>query len=111
MSQRLVDLRPTLKKTAAETEQLILMIEKESEEAEKTRSTVAVEEMQCNRKAAQSRQIRDECEQGLKEAMPAFEASTKVPPRPLPIPSPRAAPPNPQAPPHPFRVPGCVGDQ
>ena len=66
------------RRTAVETEELIATIEHESQEAEKTRSIVAVEEAQCNRKAATSKQIRDECEHALQEAMPALQAATKA---------------------------------
>eukprot|EP01012_Entosiphon_sulcatum_P032727 TRINITY_DN4157_c0_g1_i1.p1 TRINITY_DN4157_c0_g1~~TRINITY_DN4157_c0_g1_i1.p1 ORF type:complete len:4195 (-),score=848.52 TRINITY_DN4157_c0_g1_i1:38-11479(-) len=78
MSQTLLQLKPTLLKTAKDTEELIATIEHESAEAEKTRSTVAVEEAACNAKAAASKAIRDECEAQLSEAMPALEAATRA---------------------------------
>ena len=78
MTQTLELLKPNLLKTAKETEELIATIQKESIDAEKTRSTVSVEEAACNKKADSCKAIRDECEEALKEALPALEMAAKA---------------------------------
>eukprot|EP00667_Euglena_gracilis_P000033 EG_transcript_33 len=78
MSKTLELLKPNLLKTAKETEDLIATIERESAEAEKTRRVVAVEEAACNKKADGCKLIRDECEEALKEALPALEMAAKA---------------------------------
>ena len=79
MTHTLELLKPNLLKTAADTEQLIATIERESKEAEKTRSVVAVEEQECTKKAEAAAVIKEDCETQLADALPALQqAQTAV---------------------------------
>eukprot|EP00668_Euglena_longa_P039207 GGOE01050460.1.p1 GENE.GGOE01050460.1~~GGOE01050460.1.p1 ORF type:complete len:2722 (-),score=1086.70 GGOE01050460.1:98-8140(-) len=73
MTQTLELLKPNLLRTAAETEELIAKIEKDSAEAEKTRQMVSVEEAECAKKAEAAKAIKDDCETQLADVMPALE--------------------------------------
>jgi len=78
MTITLEKLKPNLLKTAKETEELIAVIEKESKDAEEQHKAVAVDEAAANEKAEASKAIKEDCEEQLKEALPALEAATKA---------------------------------
>eukprot|EP01012_Entosiphon_sulcatum_P008694 TRINITY_DN14772_c0_g1_i1.p1 TRINITY_DN14772_c0_g1~~TRINITY_DN14772_c0_g1_i1.p1 ORF type:complete len:4302 (+),score=681.03 TRINITY_DN14772_c0_g1_i1:35-12907(+) len=78
MTRTLELLKPNLLRTAKETEELIVTIEKESAEAEKTRGGVAVEEQACQKKAGAAKAIFDDCDAQLAEVMPALEAAQRA---------------------------------
>ena len=58
-----------------ETEILLVKIEQDTVEAEHKKEVVAADEAIANEAAAQSQEIKDECENELAEAIPALEAA------------------------------------
>eukprot|EP00743_Colponemidia_sp_Colp-15_P006911 GILK01007459.1.p1 GENE.GILK01007459.1~~GILK01007459.1.p1 ORF type:complete len:1899 (+),score=393.41 GILK01007459.1:93-5789(+) len=75
MQKELVDLRPILIKTSADTTDMMKLVEVETEEAEKVRRVVQAEEHVASEAAERSNAIKEECEKELSEAMPALEAA------------------------------------
>ena len=78
MQQELTDLQPILVQTTRETEEMIVVVNKESVEAEKTRKVVQAEEHVAQGKADESKAIKDECDEALAEAMPILEAALEA---------------------------------
>ncbi|XP_063790494.1 dynein axonemal heavy chain 3 isoform X2 [Pseudophryne corroboree] len=75
MQKELTALQPELIKTSAETEKMMIKIEKETVDVDAKRELVAADERVANEAAAASKAIKDECEGDLAEAMPALEAA------------------------------------
>ena len=75
MQKELEDLQPQLVKTAAENESMMVVIEKESSEAEVVSKRVQADEAVANEQAASSKALKDDCEADLAEAIPALEAA------------------------------------
>ncbi|KAJ8399894.1 hypothetical protein AAFF_G00406240 [Aldrovandia affinis] len=75
MKQELTALQPELIKTSAETDQMMVKIEKETVEVDAKKELVSADEQVANEAAAAAKAIKDECEGDLAEAMPALEAA------------------------------------
>mmetsp|Transcript_30720 Transcript_30720/g.59916 ORF Transcript_30720/g.59916 Transcript_30720/m.59916 type:complete len:4305 (+) Transcript_30720:116-13030(+) len=78
MSVQLTALQPQLEKSSIETAELMVVIEKRSKEVAITAEKVGVEEAACNVQAAEATAIKEECEAGLAEALPALESAVKA---------------------------------
>ncbi|XP_026560379.1 dynein heavy chain 3, axonemal [Pseudonaja textilis] len=75
MQVELTALQPQLIETSAETEKMMLHIEKETAEVDAKKELVAADEKEANEAAAVAQGIKEECEGDLAEAMPALEAA------------------------------------
>ncbi|CAH2307190.1 dynein heavy chain 3, axonemal [Pelobates cultripes] len=75
MQKELTALQPELIKTSAETERMMIKIEKETVDVDAKKELVSADEKVANEAAAVSQAIKDECEGDLAEAMPALEAA------------------------------------
>lgn len=75
MQKELEDLQPMLVKAQAENATMMVVIEKESSEVEEVSITVKADEASANEKAAASKELKEECEADLAEALPALEAA------------------------------------
>ncbi|KAF4087720.1 hypothetical protein AMELA_G00073630 [Ameiurus melas] len=75
MQQELTALQPELIRTSAETDEMMVKIEKETIEVDAKKELVAADEKIANEAAAAAKSIKDECEGDLAEAMPALEAA------------------------------------
>ncbi|KAK3571583.1 hypothetical protein QTP86_014552, partial [Hemibagrus guttatus] len=75
MQQELTALQPELIRSSAETNEMMLKIEKETLEVDGKKKLVAADEKVANEAAAAAKAIKDECEGDLAEAMPALEAA------------------------------------
>ena len=65
-------LKPVLIKTSEEVAQMLINIQKESVQVEKTRETVRADESIANEKATKAKAMKDDCERDLSEALPAL---------------------------------------
>ncbi|XP_071616680.1 dynein axonemal heavy chain 3 [Heliangelus exortis] len=75
MQKELTDLQPELIQTSAETDKMMVQIEKETTEVDAKKELVSADEKEANEAAAVAKAIKDECEGDLAEAMPALEAA------------------------------------
>ncbi|KAK0140700.1 Dynein heavy chain 3, axonemal [Merluccius polli] len=75
MQQELTALQPELIQTSAETDKMMVKIEKETVEVDAKKELVSADEKVANEAAAAAKAIKDECEGDLAEAMPALEAA------------------------------------
>uniref|UniRef100_A0A672TR52 Dynein axonemal heavy chain 3 n=1 Tax=Strigops habroptila TaxID=2489341 RepID=A0A672TR52_STRHB len=75
MQKELTALQPELIKTSAETDKMMVHIEKETLEVDAKKELVSADEKEANEAAAAAKAIKDECEGDLAEAMPALEAA------------------------------------
>eukprot|EP00795_Rhopilema_esculentum_P009610 gene9610-17369_t len=75
MQQELRDLQPELVKTSAETEKLLAKIAQDTVEVEAKKEVVSADEAVANEAANVAKEIKDECESDLAEALPALEAA------------------------------------
>ncbi|XP_071775394.2 dynein axonemal heavy chain 3 [Centroberyx gerrardi] len=75
MQQELTALQPELIQTSAETDKMMVKIEKETVEVDAKKALVSADEKVANEAAAAAKAIKDECEGDLAEAMPALEAA------------------------------------
>ncbi|KAG7264995.1 hypothetical protein CRUP_017155 [Coryphaenoides rupestris] len=75
MQQELTALQPELIQTSAETDNMMVKIEKETVEVDAKKELVSADEKVANEAAAEAKGIKDECEGDLAEAMPALEAA------------------------------------
>ncbi|GAB1598116.1 dynein heavy chain 3, axonemal-like [Argonauta hians] len=73
MQKELFSLQPRLLETSQETEQLIVTIESETREVEAVKYVVEKDEATANKAATEAQTIKEECEEKLKVAMPAFD--------------------------------------
>lgn len=78
MQIELNELQPKLVETKKETQNMLIIIEKESTEVDKKRALVKVDEEIANKKAGEAKAIKDECEADLAEALPALEAAMEA---------------------------------
>jgi dynein heavy chain len=75
MKQEIIDLQPVLVKTVAETEEMIIQVEKEEEGANKVRVVVKKDEAVAQGKADEANAVKAECEGDLAEAMPILNSA------------------------------------
>ncbi|XP_064633532.1 dynein axonemal heavy chain 3-like isoform X2 [Lineus longissimus] len=75
MQVELQELKPVLIETSKETEELIIIIEKESKEVEAKKAIVEEDEAVANKSAMEAKAIKDDCEEVLARAMPALSAA------------------------------------
>ncbi|XP_053190892.1 dynein axonemal heavy chain 3 [Scomber japonicus] len=75
MQLELTALQPELIQTSAETDKMMVIIEKETVEVDAKKELVSADEKVANDAAAAAKAIKDECEGDLAEAMPALEAA------------------------------------
>ncbi|XP_053480111.1 dynein axonemal heavy chain 3-like [Ictalurus furcatus] len=75
MQQDLTARQPELIKTSAETDAMMVKIDKETIEVDAKKELVAADEKVANESAAAAKAIKDECEGDLAEAMPALKAA------------------------------------
>ena len=73
MQAQLEKLQPELVRSSKETQELIVTIAARSEQVAQTKLTVAEEEKECNAQAEEATAIKLDCEEQLKEALPALE--------------------------------------
>jgi dynein heavy chain, axonemal len=78
MQIELRDLQPKLIVTKKETDELMVVIQKESVEVEKKRALVKVDEEIANQKASEAKAIKEDCEADLAEALPALESAMEA---------------------------------
>jgi len=72
MQKELNDLKPKMIKASKETEELIVVIEKEAGEVDAVKQIVEADKEQANRATMEAQFIKDECEEALEMAMPAL---------------------------------------
>eukprot|EP00746_Dinoflagellata_sp_MGD_P145028 gnl/MRDRNA2_/MRDRNA2_77702_c0_seq2.p1 gnl/MRDRNA2_/MRDRNA2_77702_c0~~gnl/MRDRNA2_/MRDRNA2_77702_c0_seq2.p1 ORF type:complete len:2303 (+),score=541.45 gnl/MRDRNA2_/MRDRNA2_77702_c0_seq2:266-6910(+) len=75
MQTELEELQPILKKTSAETAELMVTIEQKQKEAAVTQATVEKEEAVCNAQAEAARIIKEDCQADLDKALPALNSA------------------------------------
>lgn len=75
MQVNLINLQPDLQRLSAETEKIMITIERETAEAEKKKEVVGADEAAANEAAAGSQAIKDDCDSDLQEAIPALNAA------------------------------------
>lgn len=75
MSKELAELRPVLKKTSADTQELMVNIEQKQHEAKQTQAVVSKEEEVCSQQAEEARVMKEECQADLDKALPALNAA------------------------------------
>jgi len=78
MKKELIALQPQLIKKNKEVGELMIVVGKETEEAEKVKVVVAADEAVANESAEVANAIKEECEAGLAEAMPALNSALKA---------------------------------
>ena len=78
MQEELTALKPQLEVSSKETDELMVKIAKETEEAEKVKEVVSKDEAVANEEAAKVQAIKEECETDLQEAMPLLRDAIKV---------------------------------
>jgi len=75
MQYELEQLQPQLVVAAAENEKMLVVIKRESKDVETTNEKVRGEEALANTQAAESQELKEECEADLAEAIPALNAA------------------------------------
>ena len=78
MQQELTDLQPKLIQKNKEVGETMVVVQKESAEADKVKEVVAADEAVAQGKADDANAIKMECEAGLAEAMPALNNALKA---------------------------------
>ena len=78
MQEELEALKPQLIVATKDTEELMVVIEKDQKEADETRIIVSKEEAEATKQANEATAIKEECEADLAEALPALEAAMKA---------------------------------
>ncbi|KAG4091689.1 dynein heavy chain and region D6 of dynein motor-domain-containing protein [Neocallimastix lanati (nom. inval.)] len=78
MQTNLNDLKPQLIKTSKETDEMLVVVQRESAEVEKKKAVVQKDEEVANKKASEAKAIKDECEGELAVALPALEAALEA---------------------------------
>eukprot|EP01083_Nonionella_stella_P228414 809525_1 len=73
---KLTDMQPILKKTQKEVEDMMIVIEKDKEQAAKDEAIVSGKEQKASAKAAECAEIKASAEADLAKALPALEAAT-----------------------------------
>ena len=72
MQKELNELKPKMVKASKETEELIVVIEKEAGEVDAVKQIVEADKEQANKATMEAQFIKDECEEALDMAMPAL---------------------------------------
>jgi len=75
MQKQLEDLQPVLVQTGKETDAKLIVVTKETEEADKIKAGVAIEEADAQKIADEANAIKVDCETQLAEALPALRAA------------------------------------
>ncbi|KAI9224417.1 dynein heavy chain and region D6 of dynein motor-domain-containing protein [Blastocladiella britannica] len=75
MQVELNDLKPKLIVTQKETDDLLLVIQRDSVEVENKRGLVKADEAVANKKAGEAKAIKEECEADLGQALPVLESA------------------------------------
>merc|ERR1719487_921352 len=75
MQVELEALKPVLKKTSAETAELMVNIEQKQKEAAATAAIVSKEETACSAQAEEARVMKEDCQADLDKALPALNAA------------------------------------
>ena len=75
MKEELIALQPVLVQTAKETDEMLVVIDRETVAANAKKAVVQEEEAAANVKAAAAKEIKDDCESELAVAMPMLEAA------------------------------------
>ncbi|KXZ43278.1 hypothetical protein GPECTOR_96g744 [Gonium pectorale] len=78
MRRELEEKRPRLIASGKETAELIAMVEIQTAEADKVKTLVEAEEAKAKEEAAKVATIKQECENDLEQAMPAYNAAIKA---------------------------------
>ena len=78
MQQELTELQPKLVVAKKDAEELMVVIDRDSKEASQTRAIVEKESAAADIKANEAAAIKEECEAGLAEALPALDAAVKA---------------------------------
>lgn len=78
MQTNLIGLQPELQRIAAETEKIMITIERETAEAEKKKELVGADEAAANEAAAAAQAIKDDCDSDLQEAIPALNEAVSA---------------------------------
>lgn len=78
MKLELEALQPQLIQSSKETNELIIVVQGETEKADARAAIVSKDEAQCNAQAQQANAIKAECEAGLAEAMPVLNDAMKA---------------------------------
>ncbi|KAK1936683.1 Dynein heavy chain 1 [Phytophthora citrophthora] len=77
MQEQLVALKPQLEKTQIEVEDMMKQITLDKKDADETKAVVEKEEQIANKKAAETKEIADDAQRDLDEALPALEAAVQ----------------------------------
>ncbi|KAF4320280.1 hypothetical protein JM18_005063 [Phytophthora kernoviae] len=77
MQEQLVALKPQLEKTQIEVEEMMKQITLDKKDADETKAVVEKEEQIANKKAAETKEIADDAQRDLDEALPALEAAVQ----------------------------------
>ena len=75
MKEELIALQPELVVAQKETAEMMVVVAGESEAAEKVKVVVEAEEAKASSKAAEVKEIKDDCEADLAEAIPVLNAA------------------------------------
>jgi dynein heavy chain len=78
MQADLIELQPQLEAAKVETDGAMVVIAKETEEADKVKAVVSKEEAVASAEAAKVKAIKDDCEADLAAAMPVLEKALKA---------------------------------
>uniref|UniRef100_A0A7S0EN91 Uncharacterized protein n=1 Tax=Hanusia phi TaxID=3032 RepID=A0A7S0EN91_9CRYP len=76
LQQEIIELQPVLVKTSEEVDAMMITITADREEADKTKIIVEAQENEANAKAAKAKEIADDAQKDLDEALPALDAAT-----------------------------------
>ena len=75
MQKELEDLQPILIETGEETAKKLIIVTRETEEADKIKDSVSIEEADAQKIASEANEIKTDCETQLAEAIPALKAA------------------------------------
>jgi dynein heavy chain len=78
MKTELIELQPKLVVAQQETAEMMVVIERETEDANKVKAVVEKEEAAANETAMEVKAVKDECEADLAEAIPVLNAAVKA---------------------------------
>lgn len=77
MQTALKELQPQLKQASEETEKVMVIIERETAEAEQKKEVLGADENAANEASAAAQALKDDCESDLQEAIPALNEALK----------------------------------
>jgi dynein heavy chain len=75
LRKELIKLQPVLKKSAEETAQLLVELENDQADANEKESICTADAEECEKTTRRVQLIKDDCQQDLDEALPAYEAA------------------------------------